>query len=147
MRRCSKCLLEQAIEEFSLKNKKTGNRSTLCKGCVREKSRKWYQNPENKKRHLITSRLSAKKWRGKKALEFRDFLNQVKSAPCVDCNLQYYPWQLQFDHTDPSLKEFNVARMYIKNKGTILKEIAKCEIVCANCHTMRTFKRKGLING
>jgi len=42
---------------------------------------------------------------------------------------------LEFHHTDPSNKSYAVARMMRGySKKTILKEISKCIILCANCH-------------
>jgi hypothetical protein len=47
------------------------------------------------------------------------------------------------DHRDPGQKRTEVTRM-IGRAGTarILDEIAKCDIVCANCHRLRTFRRR-----
>jgi hypothetical protein len=59
---------------------------------------------------------------------------------------------LEFDHIDPSRKEFGIARAitYGKPWDTIVEEIQKCQILCANCHKKRTaiqygwFKAQGL---
>jgi hypothetical protein len=50
---------------------------------------------------------------------------------------------MDFDHRDPSEKLSGVTRM-IGRSGTprILAEVAKCDIVCANCHRTRTFTRR-----
>lgn len=61
---------------------------------------------------------------------------------CTDCNLQYHFCQMQYDHVD-SDKIASVSDL-IRN-GTmqqVLDEINKCELVCANCHSLRTWKRK-----
>ena len=48
---------------------------------------------------------------------------------------------LQFNHIDPSKKKFTISQGY---KGAGMKklkdEIRKCEVLCANCHTMVTMK-------
>jgi hypothetical protein len=51
---------------------------------------------------------------------------------------------MDFDHRSSELKESGVTRM-IGRSGTerILAEVAKCDIVCANCHRARTFDRRG----
>lgn len=76
----------------------------------------------------------------------REELNRIKCNPCSDCGVQYSPWVMQFDHREPSKKTFAVSQI---NLGyTRLKnEIAKCDLVCANCHAERTHKQrlKGLI--
>jgi hypothetical protein len=50
---------------------------------------------------------------------------------------------MDFDHRDPALKVKRVPAM-IASHGIegILAEVAKCDIVCANCHRLRTFKRR-----
>jgi hypothetical protein len=50
---------------------------------------------------------------------------------------------MDFDHRDPTSKRSAVTRM-IGRAGTqrILDEAAKCDIVCANCHRLRTFERR-----
>jgi hypothetical protein len=67
---------------------------------------------------------------------FREYL---ASASCVDCGIEDFA-VLEFDHRDPSLKKDNVSylvRQAVSWK-TILDEIAKCDVVCANCHRRRT---------
>ncbi len=59
------------------------------------------------------------------------------SNGCVDCG-ESDPVCLEFDHTDPSTKEFNIGDSYSKAEDKVLREIQKCEIVCANCHRKRT---------
>lgn len=48
---------------------------------------------------------------------------------------------MQFDHTEDN-KLFNVSKMMgnVSDKR-LLDEIAKCELVCANCHAVRTYSR------
>lgn len=68
-------------------------------------------------------------------------LNKLKeSNPCADCGKFYPAYVMDFDHLGD--KVASVAAM-MKNRGwqTILEEIAKCELVCSNCHRIRTWKR------
>lgn len=66
---------------------------------------------------------------------------------CVDCGEQDSR-VLQFDHVQGE-KRGNVAQMVGSGYGwdTILEEIAKCEVVCANCHTKRTAQRGSFWRG
>lgn len=62
---------------------------------------------------------------------------------CVDCGLDYPPFMMDFDHRDPTQKAFGlsskgVSRGYDKQ----LEESLKCDLVCANCHRMRTHKQR-----
>ncbi len=64
---------------------------------------------------------------------------------CVDCQTRYRYWILQFDHV-LGKKEFNISRIGRTKKISneeLLKEISKCELVCANCHAERSYNRSG----
>jgi hypothetical protein len=47
---------------------------------------------------------------------------------------------MDFDHRDPSTKSFSLmsSRAQLKARSRLLEEIAKCDIVCSNCHRVRT---------
>jgi hypothetical protein len=49
---------------------------------------------------------------------------------------------MDFDHRDPSTKAKNVPRLIMGSIERMLAEAAKCDIVCANCHRLRTFNRR-----
>jgi len=63
---------------------------------------------------------------------------------CTDCGLRPEVLQvLEFDHRDDERKLFDVSdRMTSGNIEDLKREIAKCDVVCANCHRIRTVKRK-----
>jgi hypothetical protein len=72
----------------------------------------------------------------------RKHIQAIKTAtPCADCGICYPYYVMDFDHMRD--KKFNVARGTSAGwrLETIIDEVAKCEIVCANCHRMRTFRR------
>lgn len=64
---------------------------------------------------------------------------ELKNKPCKDCGINYPPYIMQFDHVN-GYKEECVSRLNSYKK--IIEEANKCEIVCANCHAERTWKRK-----
>lgn len=70
-------------------------------------------------------------------------IEYFKTHPCVDCG-ESDPVVLQFDHTNPLVKRASVSRLidssYWEN---VLKEIDKCVVRCANCHTRRTASQRG----
>jgi len=49
---------------------------------------------------------------------------------------------MQFDHRDPATKTYEVTRIITRARSVILAEIAKCDIVCTNCHRDRTHRRR-----
>lgn len=56
-----------------------------------------------------------------------------KSNPCEICGESDYR-VLSFHHVNPSEKEKEVSRMVKKGTKKLLAEIAKCQVLCANCH-------------
>ena len=62
---------------------------------------------------------------------------------CVDCG-QTDLLVLEFDHIgDEKLMEVSRLIQNASSWRTIEREIAKCEVVCANCHKRRTIRRAG----
>ena len=70
-------------------------------------------------------------------------LERLKRRPCSDCGGRYASCAMDFDHRDPREKRYTVSRM-VGRAGTarIMAEVAKCDIVCANCHRDRTYRRR-----
>lgn len=68
---------------------------------------------------------------------------ELKSHPCTDCGNKFPPICMDFDHISRN-KVANVSRMVRQGSSleTVLAEIAKCELVCANCHRVRTRDRR-----
>jgi hypothetical protein len=83
---------------------------------------------EAQKRHRIKVRL--------KVLEF------LSSRKCVDCG-ENDPIVLEFDHKNPSKKFKPISIMLSGHYSweSLLKEIKKCEIRCANCHRRKTYRQ------
>ena len=69
-----------------------------------------------------------------------ELIRELRSVPCMDCRGRFEPHQMDFDHRDPSQKSFNVTagRAMLMATAKVLAEAAKCDIVCANCHRIRT---------
>jgi hypothetical protein len=71
------------------------------------------------------------------------YLAETKNVPCMDCGEQYPTYVMDFDHVRGE-KLFSLANAW--QNGFSLKkvqeEVAKCEVVCANCHRIRTWMRK-----
>jgi hypothetical protein len=75
----------------------------------------------------------------------RDILDELKSTtPCLDCGKLHKPCQMDFDHIVSKTKKANVAQFMGHPTKVLLEEIAKCHLVCSNCHRVRshTGKRK-----
>lgn len=60
---------------------------------------------------------------------------------CADCGFNAHPECLDFDHVRGE-KKFNLAQAQTRNWADVEMEIAKCDVVCANCHRLRTYQRR-----
>lgn len=72
-----------------------------------------------------------------------EFLRELRRVPCADCGGTFEPYQMDFDHRDPATKSFDITtgRAMLMSRGRLLDEVAKCEIVCANCHAIRSARQ------
>ena len=70
------------------------------------------------------------------------YVTEIKSKPCTDCGNSFPACCMDFDHVRGE-KKMNVASMAWStlSLATIQAEIDKCDLVCANCHRIRTFNR------
>lgn len=69
----------------------------------------------------------------------QEFLNEYKlNKGCAKCGYNEHPAALQFNHIDPSQKAFNIGENKRKRLETVIEEIEKCEVLCANCHAIYT---------
>ena len=64
----------------------------------------------------------------------------LKSRPCADCGLRFPPEAMDLDHVRGT-KVFGFATAMGRSLISLMIEAAKCDIVCANCHRVRTFAR------
>ncbi len=75
--------------------------------------------------------------------EIKEYVRKLKEGgPCADCGVSYPYYVMDFDHLDMFTKEKDIN--FLSNTGRIgavKREIEKCEIVCANCHRVRTHQR------
>lgn len=76
---------------------------------------------------------------------FEKLAEYLKTHPCTDCG-ETDLLVLQFDHLPEFEKSFDIGRAITgstRSWESILVEIGKCEVVCANCHQRRTGARSG----
>lgn len=75
--------------------------------------------------------------------EIQDYVRKIKEEnPCKDCGKTFPYYVMDFDHLDAKNK-VNTINYYSSTGriGALKKEIVKCEVVCANCHRIRTHER------
>ena len=140
MKHCTKCGVEKLETCFNVRSDSEKLKGT-CKECVNKNSRKDYIL--NKHLYIQSSKLRTKI----RKKDLRGFINVLKDNPCVDCHVKYPACVMDFDHI--KIKTFSIANVcrHLYSNYKILKEIEKCELVCANCHRIRTFIRRGENHG
>jgi hypothetical protein len=60
---------------------------------------------------------------------------------CADCGYAEHHAALDFDHRPGTVKVRDVKGGQQLGWEALLAEIAKCDVVCANCHRIRTYER------
>lgn len=129
---CTNCWKEKTVEEFHY-SKERGHQA-WCKSCKKERDRNYYWSKKEKRK------AQNKKWWA----DYVEWYRLLKTSPCHDCGGSFDPVCMQWDHLPGERKIESVAVLFGKgNKSAILEEIRKCELVCANCHALRTHNRLG----
>lgn len=121
-RTCHRCKVEQPIDQFYVEAEaraavRRGKKTRLpCRSCQQR-----YQSERRAPRQAICDKVKM-------------------DAGCMDCGLKpEYPQVLEFDHRPDERKSFDISdRMTSGTVEDLLAEIAKCDVVCANCHRVRT---------
>lgn len=74
----------------------------------------------------------------------RHLLDQLKlKIGCVECGYSEHPAALDWSHRDDrGQKSFNIGANIKRSWDDTLTEIAKCDVLCANCHRVMTFESK-----
>ena len=112
MKECNVCGICLELNDFYL-TKSGGRVRNTCKVCY--------------KAQLIRERREVKMW-----------IIELMGGKCAHCGIVDIPEIYDLHHLDPSKKEIGIARIVRKSSsdGTkrLLRELAKCILLCANCH-------------
>lgn len=74
----------------------------------------------------------------------RLYVAKVKDRPCMDCGAKYPFYVMDMDHREGEKKVMGIAAMLTRSWEVIKAELEKCDVVCANCHRIRTYKRMAI---
>jgi hypothetical protein len=100
-----------------------------------EYRKNWYKKNKENSNWLQKIR----KQENDRALKIKKFISEFKlKIGCKDCGYNKHHAALDFDHIKGN-KSINVS--HAKSINSALKEIEKCEVVCSNCHRIRTYNR------
>jgi len=140
---CTKCKLEKSLDLFSYNR---GKPRPACKECRVKESTKYYQTNTKDRKAYYQKRLKklyanditrirlneiSANSRKKKIVRYRNFM---KTQKCIKCGFDDYR-ALQWHHRNPSEKSFTIASQSTHTSWEkLMKEIDKCDCLCANCH-------------
>lgn len=115
--------------------KPNGRLFGYCHECKKQKARLHYR--DNKAAYVRNMKIREN--------ELRAQVAALKSKPCTDCGNSFPSCAMQFDHLRDKIMD--VSRMVTEGYSfeNILLEISKCQLVCGNCHAIRTKHRMGFV--
>jgi len=131
MKRCSRCGEVKCLDDF---HRFRGGHQSWCKPCRRSYDSAYHQTVKERRleqKRVLHSRFDL--W----------YAGLKTDKKCADCGNVYHPAAMHWHHLPGHLKEGNVADFAQRHNATrVTREIAKCELVCANCHAVRTWGRR-----
>lgn len=135
MKECITCKETKDDSDFSFGSRKERRRH--CKECQRRSDQEKYRNRSPEKVQKDKTRRRENLGRS------REWLRKIKNNPCLDCGRSFHFFVMDFDHTDPKTKKFDVGTAASQGLSTraLQEEVSKCDLVCSNCHRMRTYSR------
>lgn len=135
MKRCSRCGEELPLDAFHRHRGRKDGRQTVCKACKRRTNAEYYsadptrhQEARARNRRALRDRVSAA-------------ITSAKAAPCADCGRQLPPEMMDLDHVRGRKVADSVGMRRLGLRAA-LEEIRKCDVVCVNCHRVRTKRRR-----
>ena len=137
-KRCTSCDEVKPIDAFTLRRRRNLQPDTMCRSCRSVYGKEHYA--ANKARYIA---LAAERTRKKRLVRTAYLIEYFEQHPCVDCG-ETDPLVLEFDHLRD--KAFDIGQGFEwRPWQVVLDEIAKCEVVCGNCHARRTAFRRGSV--
>lgn len=143
---CSGCGKEKIMWAFATFKTRRGEtrRRGVCKDCrglnVKKKFsyyQKWRRAYNKRNRTVKALRDAARR------SACKTYVDKIKAkTPCADCGERFPAICMDFDHLKGKNKSVSGLVSGAYRLELIKEEIAKCEIVCSNCHRLRTKRRK-----
>ena len=90
-----------------------------------------------KREHYLNNKAKYVASRQKIRIKKQQLIKEAKSAPCMDCGQSYPSYVMDFDHNGAA-KLYAIASYDSSSLANLIIEIAKCDVVCSNCHRERT---------
>ncbi len=132
MKTCSACKVALPLSDFGASKKNPDGLSYKCRPCSRD-----YVNAHYARNREAYAE-KARRWEAKRQAA----IQAAKARPCADCGGSFHYSAMDFDHLPGGEKDFSVSAGRKMSIARVDAEIAKCEVVCANCHRVRTWRRR-----
>lgn len=127
---CTRCDATKSEEDFAWRNKMLGKRQRVCRSCQSELSKAHYEG--NKSDYLGRNE--------RRRQTVMEYVENWKDQPCADCGHTYPPKVMDAHHLEEEAKEEIISRLQRSTTlPKVIRELAKCIPLCANCHRLRTF--------
>lgn len=133
MKECPRCKQLLPLTQFGVRT--NGKPQHWCRACHCAYQREYYERRKDYYAKLQNERIGRNR-RG---------IREAKKVPCADCSRKFPYYVMDFDHRPGEVKCFNLANAAGSPRLSwekIEAEIKKCDVVCANCHRIRTHQRK-----
>lgn len=148
---CIECTRKKNTEWYRQNKERVAARAILTKEHRAEVKKRWRKAHAAELAAADLSRRQIEKpsemaWRRQRQEEYARRIAELKSRPCTDCGHSFPSCVMDFDHRDPLDKKFSIgiaAGSGTRSWESIAAEIVKCDLVCANCHRIRTAKQFG----
>lgn len=135
-KQCQSCKIIKSVDEFPPNKAKRDGLHPTCRTCKRTYHRVHYA--KNKRKYLD----AAVKHNAKQKRLVVEFVNWLKDVPCADCRVRFPPECMDFDHLKDKKYEISaIVGGRVCGLGAMWEEMQKCEVVCSNCHRIRTKNR------
>ena len=133
---CPRCRRLRPRSAFGYRDRARTRVQSYCRPCTAAYHRAYYAAHRTEHIAAVNER------RRRRIRRNRAVVNAAKDRPCHDCGNSYPPAAMDLDHVRGT-KVGDVSRLvYEASIGTVLEEIAKCDVVCATCHRLRTLHRR-----
>ena len=132
MKFCNSCKETRSVNEFARNASKPDGLQAHCRPCKKKHDAAYYK--ANRQAQAERNRQRTV-WLREQKKEY------LRNHPCVDCGFTDIR-ALQFDHVRGNKKMAVGHMMRTYSWDTILKEIEKCEVRCANYHSIVTHERR-----
>ena len=137
-KRCGRCGLVKPLDDFAWRRIHKKQKDNYCRPCRAAYHQEHYS--KNKARYIRNAGARTKRLLKERVAWVISYLEE---HPCVDCG-ETDVLVLDFDHLGE--KSFTISTgLRYRNWQSVLAEIKKCEVVCANCHRRRTARRAGFL--